>query len=231
MKVINIILILSMLCNYSIESKDGDKMDGFEIMQIPENIKAIMLSKTIYENSIMKFDDLKYLKVKYYGYDDLDHVGEIIVYKDLAEETINIFKELYENKFPIEKMVLPDYYDGKDEFSMRDNNTSGFNDRPISDIKRSYHQLGLAIDINPLYNPFIIFKTNHLEPANSREYLDRSKKLKGMIDDSSVCVKIFKKYGWQWGGDWTYSKDYQHFEKKDLLDIETFRKEVVSELN
>ncbi|MCL2321461.1 MAG: M15 family metallopeptidase [Oscillospiraceae bacterium] len=218
---LNVLFILSIFLTYSFQNNMDQTID-FEILLIPEDIKLLMLGKTIHENSIMKFDDLRYLKIKYFGYDDLDHIGEIIVYKDIAEEVINIFKELHENKFPIEKIRLPDYYDGSDELSMRDNNSSGFSDRPISETKRSYHQFGLAIDINPLYNPFVIFKKDHIEPANSREFLDRTKKLKGMIDDSSICVQIFKKYNWVWGGDWTYCKDYQHFEKQDVLDIQNF---------
>lgn len=224
MKIIGILVIVSMLFSYSETNKEIGFMKGFEVLSIPEDIKSLMIGKTIYENSIMDFDDLRYLRVTYFGYDENSHIGEIIVYKDIAEEVVNIFKELYENKFPIEKMKLPDYYGGVDEESMRDNNSSGFNDRPVSVTQRSYHQLGLAIDINPLYNPFIVFKNNYLAPGNSREFLDRSKDVKGMITDSSICVKIFKKYGWEWGGDWTYCKDYQHFERQNLLDIHTFRK-------
>ena len=196
-------------------------MEGFEIMQISEDTKSLMMGKTIYEDSVINFDDLRYLKVKYFGYDDNDHIGEIIVCKDIAEEVVSIFKELYKNKFPIEKMKLPDYYAGDDEESMRDNNTSGFNDRPISNTHRSYHQFGLAIDINPLYNPFIVFDTDRVEPSNSREFLVRSKDMKGMINSSSICVQIFKKYGWIWGGDWISCKDYQHFEKQGILDIQS----------
>lgn len=213
-----------MFFNHQSLYSEGNLMESFKIMQIPENIKSFMMGKTIHEDSIISFDDLRYLKIKYFGYDDSDHMGEIIVYKDIAEEVVSIFKELYENKFPIEKMKLPDYYGGDDEESMRDNNTSGFNDRPINSTLRSYHQFGLAIDINPLYNPFIIFDTDHVKPSNAREYLDRSKDLKGMINSSGICVRVFKKYGWAWGGDWIYCKDYQHFEKQNLLDIRTFGK-------
>ncbi len=238
MKKVHTIISILLFCNFlaliwffenikvvdALSNIKEDIKDSFEILEIPEEIKSFMIGKTIYENSILNFDDLRYLNIKHFGYDDNYHEGEIIIYKDVADETINIFKELCEKKFPIEKMRLPDYYDGIDEFSMRDNNSSGYNDRPISITKRSYHQLGLAIDINPRNNPFIIFNTNHLEPLNAREFLDRDKDIKGMIKENDICVKVFEKYGWHWGGYWVGCKDYQHFEKVDLLDIHTFRK-------
>ena len=90
-----------------------------------------------------------------------------------------------------------------------------FNDRPIEGSEvLSYHQLGCAIDVNPLVNPYIKFSTNAILPITGETYLDRTLDEKGMITEESECVKIFKKYGWSWGGDWHSLKDYQHFEKE-----------------
>ena len=111
-------------------------------------------------------------------------------------------------------MKLPCEYGGIDELSMRDNNTSAYNDRPIEGSgATSYHQLGRAIDINPLVNPYIRFSDGEVLPETARQYLDRNRSVKGMINDDSPCVHVFKKYGWTWGGDWNSVKDYQHFEK------------------
>lgn len=33
------------------------------------------------------------------------------------------------------------------------------------------------------------------------------------ISDWDECVKVFAKYGWSWGGNWTSFKDFPHFEK------------------
>ena len=186
----------------------------FEKSEIPQDIKEKMLNVTISDKSHVTFDDLEYLTLTYYGYDDQSHIGNMVVDKQISDEVISIFKELYEVKFPIEKMLLPCEYSGIDELSMRDNNTSAFNDRPIEGSGAlSYHQLGRAIDINPLVNPYIRFSDGEVLPTTAHEYLDRTKQVKGMIYEDDPCVKIFKKYGWVWGGDWNSVKDYQHFEK------------------
>ena len=185
----------------------------FLIEEIPEEIRTLMKGKTIYDDSPIGYDDLRYLTVTFWGYDSEKHLGNIIVNKTIADDTIEIFRILLEHEFPIEKMHLPDYYDGKDELSMRDNNTSGFNDRPLEGTDTlSYHQLGLAIDINPLYNPCINYYTNKLEPTTAEKYLDRSLFEKGMVVADDICVTTFKQYGFTWGGDWNSMKDYQHFQ-------------------
>lgn len=186
----------------------------FKKQSIPLSIQDIMQGVTIHPNSIMKFSDLSYITVTYFGNDGKNHTGHIIMDKNLADETISIFKALLNAKFPIKKMVLPDVYGGVDELSMEDNNTSGFNDRPIdSSGAVSYHQLGRAIDINPLVNPYYKASTNDLQPKTAGQYLDRTLNVKGMIKANDICVRTFKSYGWDWGGDWRTLKDYQHFEK------------------
>lgn len=37
------------------------------------------------------------------------------------------------------------------------------------------------------------------------------------VADWYECVKIFAKYGWDWGGNWKTFKDLSHFEKKNIL--------------
>ena len=71
----------------------------------------------------------------------------------------------------------------------------------------SNHAFGIAIDINPLLNPYV--KKNSVEPEGA----SYNPELSGTITEDSDVVKIFKSYGWNWGGDWTRGKDYQHFEK------------------
>ena len=187
----------------------------FSKSEIPEEIREKMYGKTISDKSHVSYDDLSYLTLSYYGYDDEIHTGNMIVAKELADEVICIFKELLNEKFPIQKMVLPCEFDGIDEYSMQANNTSAFNDRPIEGTGGlSYHQLGRAIDINPLINPYIRFSDNTVLPTTAEPYLDRTLDVKGMINEGSKCVEIFEKYGWNWGGYWNSLKDYQHFEKK-----------------
>ena len=195
------------------ESSGNQNLPVFTKSDIPEDVKVKMHGVTISDSSAVKFDGLSYLTLTYMGYDGKSHTGNMIVDKTLADEVISIFKELYEAKFPVEKIRLASEYGGDDELSMADNNTSAFNDRPATGgTGLSYHQLGRAIDINPKVNPYI--KGNVILPEEGKNYTDRSLDEQGMISKDGVCVEIFKKYGWSWGGDWTSLKDYQHFEKK-----------------
>lgn len=185
----------------------------FSKSDIPDDVRDKMYGVTISGSSRVDFDGLSYLTVTHIGYDGENHTGNLIVDKSLADEVLNIFEELYTEKFPV-KQIKPAYeYGGDDELSMEDDNTSSFNDRPVTGgTGLSYHQLGRAIDINPLVNPYI--KGNVVLPETAQTYTDRTLDEKGMITADGVCVRIFKKYGWTWGGDWKSLKDYQHFEKR-----------------
>ena len=113
-------------------------------------------------------------------------------------------------------MRLIDAYDGDDNRSMEDNNSSAFNYRLIAGTNRlSKHGLGYAIDINPLYNPYIRPDGQGgmlTEPVGSEPYADRSKSFLYKIDEQDLCCRLFKERGYIWGGDWTTVKDYQHFQ-------------------
>lgn len=164
------------------------------------------------ENEEVKLEDLAYIQIKHWGFDDKEHVGELIVHTKVAEEVVDIFRELYEAKYPIEKIKLIDEYDANDELSMSDNNTSAFCYREITGNKGklSNHSYGVAIDINPIQNSYI--KNDIVLPEAGKEYLDRDNIRKGMIVEGDVCYNAFKSRGWTWGGDWKSLKDYQHFE-------------------
>ena len=156
--------------------------------------------------------DIITIKVKYYGFDSRDHIGQLMVNKKIAKEVEVIFKELYDSRFPIERVELIDIYNNDDELSMENNNTYSYCDRKITGSnKKSMHSYGLAIDINPTQNPYI--KNNDILPALSIDYKNRNTVKKGMIIKNDVCYKAFKNRGWTWGGEWKSLKDYQHFEK------------------
>ena len=204
--------------------------DIFLSSEIPADVQDFMWGKTIRKDSLVTFDDLRYLTITYWGFDDQKHVGNLIVNKQISDDVLEIFKVLLENKFPIEKMVLPDYYDGIDELSMEDDNTSAFNDRPIEGSGAlSWHQLGLAIDINPFVNPCfhpnskIIEPTGTerflIEPAGTEKFLDRTLDQPGLIKEGDACYKAFTSRGWDWGGSWNDPdpKDYMHFQKLKKL--------------
>lgn len=166
----------------------------------------------------VKKDRLAYVQLKHWDLNQQSRTGELIVYSDLIMDIIQIFGDLYQEKYPIEKMHLIDNYDANDEKSMEDNNSSAFcsRDMPESIGVLSLHSLGRAIDINPKFNPYYNSKTGIILPKESKPYLDRNKVKPGMIRKGDACYKAFVKYGWEWGGDWQNPDptDYQHFEKE-----------------
>ena len=164
----------------------------------------------------ISYDDIKFLKMKYFDFEGKEHKdGEMIVHSSVSKEVLEIFYILYENKYPINKMKLVEDYNAEDELSMEDNNTSAFNYRLVENSDRlSWHCFGLAIDINPLYNPYIT--GNDLYPKNAVDYVDRTKKFPGKIDAEDLAYKTFTDYGWKWGGNFYGEKDYQHFYKENL---------------
>lgn len=189
--------------------------NDFYISEIPDYIFEKMQGKSYKENCTVPREELRYIHIFHIGFDGKTHEGELIVNKRIADAVLDIFAELYKAEYRIEKVRLIDEYNAEDELSMRDNNSSAFNFRYISyTTKLSKHALGMAVDINTLYNPYIKEVDGRLsiELANAAEYVDRSKDFPHKIDHDDICYKLFVKHGFEWGGDWTASKDYQHFE-------------------
>ncbi|HBE9435932.1 TPA: M15 family metallopeptidase [Clostridioides difficile] len=193
------------------KQEDNNIKPTFSYSSIPDNIKNKMIGKSMPTDEPISFDSLSYLKLTYYGFDEKTHQGEMIVNSELAPEVVDIFKELYEKKYPIEKINLIDDYDAVDEKSMSDNNTSSFCYRTITGTNViSNHGKGRAIDINPLQNPQV--SGNDVTPKVSTVYADRSSTKFGMIRKGDDCYNAFVSRGWSWGGYWK-NPDYQHFEK------------------
>ncbi|MBO5303883.1 MAG: M15 family metallopeptidase [Lachnospiraceae bacterium] len=163
--------------------------------------------------------NLRYLRMLHYDMDGNTYVGEMIVNEKIADTVLEIFKILYENQYPIERMVLVDNYHADDESSMSDNNTSAFNFRQISgSSKLSNHSYGMAIDLNPKYNPYVKTASDGsiiCQPENGRNYIDRTQAFPYKIDENDLAYKLFTDAGFTWGGSWNSVKDYQHFEMEE----------------
>lgn len=204
------------MSNYSGVINQGEP-NMFLIEHISQDIKDRINGKSYGKDCTVPYEDLRYVRVLYWGFDNQPHEGELIVNKAIAEDIVDIFKELYEHKYPIEKMILVDEYDADDNASMADNNTSAFNFRLIDNGsgKLSKHSYGLAIDINPLYNPYVrtVKGKTVVSPENGTEYADRTADCPYYIKKDDICYKAFTSRGFVWGGEWKNSKDYQHFEK------------------
>ena len=191
--------------------------DSFRIETVDDAVFARIEGKSFAKGCTVPRTDLRYLKVMHCNAEGEELEGELICHKDIADDLLAIFKELYKARYPIERMVLIDEYDADDEASMQDNNTSAFNFRFISGTRKlSSHSRGMAIDINPRYNPYVRVRKGRtlISPANAQAYADRSKDFPYKVVKGDLCYRLFKKYGFSWGGDWKNSKDYQHFEKR-----------------
>ncbi len=162
------------------------------------------------------YEDLAYVHVLHYDFQAQIQEGELICNQAIAQDLVEIFCELFENQYPIEKIRLIDVYNADDEASMADNNTSCFNYRTVSgSTKLSNHSYGRAIDINPLYNPYVRTRDGKelISPDNAVPYADRSADFPYKIDREDLCYRLFTAHGFEWGGAWNSSKDYQHFQK------------------
>ena len=157
------------------------------------------------------------LQVKYIDFEGKTQQGVMICNKAIAKDLREIFAELYKAKYPIERIRPISEYGNDDERSMQANNTSCYCFRNIEgSTKLSKHAQGLAIDVNPLYNPCVRRKkdgTLLVQPSTGMPYVNRSKKFKYKITQKDLCYRLFMKHGFKWGGAWRSLKDYQHFEK------------------
>ena len=173
-------------------------------------------------------ENMVIVKVKYLGFDSVEHEGEIMVFSALADSVKRIFAELLKIKFPVNQIKLINEFDGDDDRSMEANNSSGFNCRYIEGTTiYSMHSYGMAIDINPVQNPFILYQEGNerVLPESGRNYLDRNKLVKGMITPD--VVNIFKKNDFSvWGGEWESMKDWHHFQVSAEL-LEKLLKDIV----
>lgn len=194
------------------DASESSEVSGFSIHPISSTLQATLDELAKPDPSVITYDDLRLVKVLYWGFDNQTHMGELIVHQAVAEEVMEIFEEVYAVHYPIEKIRLISEYQNSDEDSMRDNNTSSFNYREVTNgSELSLHAYGLAIDINPKMNPYV--SEDYVLPANAMAYVDREQSIPGMIQEGDALHQAFTSRGWEWGGDWTRLKDYQHFSK------------------
>lgn len=179
--------------------------------------------KSYRDNDDIQLEDLRYLTIPYYNFENQVILGEMIVNAEIQDDVLNVFKELFNNQYQIKSMRLIDDYweDGcsgndADSNSIEDNNTSCFCYRAVTGGESiSMHGYGRAIDINPQQNPYVEDGAN--SHRNADEYVDNrslSEPHVIMASDEDICYSTFAKYGFSWGGNWENPIDYQHFEKR-----------------
>lgn len=198
---------------YQLDANGEDAF--FAVMDISDDLFARMQGKTYPDSCTVSRDDLRYVRTLHVNQEGDILTGEIVVNAAIADEICEIFRELFDAGYPIERMRLADDYDADDIASMQDNNSSGFCFRPIEGTATlSNHARGMAIDINTLYNPYHRFSDGYTSPPDGAAYLNRSQDFPYKIERGDLCYRLFKEHGYDWGGDWHSLKDYQHFEKK-----------------
>lgn len=181
-----------------------------------EAIESILKNKPECPPEIL--ETLELINVKYLGFDEKFHQGQIIVHRDLQQDITDFFKLAIEHNFPIESAIPISEFQDEDEASMSVNNSSGFNFRFIINTEKiSLHGFGFAIDINPRLNPVKEFSSPEhnpeemivTQPENGEYNLEEP----GTLHENHPLVKFLVEKGWNWGGSWDSFKDYQHFDK------------------
>ncbi|MGN0155983.1 MAG: M15 family metallopeptidase [Lachnospiraceae bacterium] len=195
------------------------QLTGFFYEPIPQYIREKITGISYPEDAVISLDELSYVSVLYNDFSGDTQIGELICNNSIAQDLVEIFEELYRCGYQFEQIALIDEYGGDDTLSMEHNNTSCFNYRVVDgSTKLSKHAYGLAIDINPYYNPYVVFNKDglgetYISPQGSEPYADRTAEFPYKIDENDLCYKLFIEHGFTWGGNWNSCKDYQHFQK------------------
>ncbi len=184
----------------------------FQALSIPTETEARMRGVSYPEGAEIQLSELRYLKLSYVDFDGEEQVGEMICNQAIAQDLLDIFRALYEARYPIRSIRLIDDFGGDDIASMEADNTSCFNYRVVAGTKTlSKHARGMAVDINPLENPCV--RSAGVSPSGGATFADRSRDFPHKIDRDDLCCRLFLERGFTWGGSWRTVKDYQHFEK------------------
>jgi hypothetical protein len=158
--------------------------------------------------------DLRVISLRYWSFDGRVHDGVIVVNKSVLRRLRAVFATMYQRKFPLRSVIPVHKFTGaSDDASMAADNTSAFNCRlavAAGPPAWSRHAYGIAIDVNPVENPYF-FGKRVLPPAGAK-YRDRSKPHPGVIRKGDPIYKKFIATGFHWGGAFS-NPDYQHFER------------------
>ena len=190
----------------------------FSIAAISPDMLKKLTGTSLIKDGPVKSSSLRVVNISYWDFSGKPrHNGQLIVNESVAKEVMEIFKGLWEMKFQLECVRPICEFDGDDDKSMANNNSSAFCAREITGKPGTWskHSYGTAIDINPIQNPYV--KGEKVLPAEGKAYTDRTRQKKGMLTEKAI--KLFTDRGWEWGGNWNSLKDYQHFEKPQKKDI------------
>ena len=153
------------------------------------------------------------MRLAYWGFDGRRQLGTLVVNRRVAFYAVSrAFRRLYAARFPIRRMVPVSAYRGSDSASTAADNTSSFNCRAAvgsATWSWSMHAYGLAIDVNPVENPYVL--RGRALPLRPVPATSTARAARPMAVEGGVLVQAFDDAGWGWGGRWSGSTDYQHF--------------------
>jgi D-alanyl-D-alanine carboxypeptidase-like protein len=175
-------------------------------------VTRAQLGSSWHEGCPVPPSSLRRLRLGYWGFDAKPHVGALVASSRATGDLTVVFRRLYRARFPVRRMRTIDAYGANDERSLAADNTAAFNCRYAvgpGPRRWSVHAYGLAIDVNPVENPYL--ESGRVHPRAGKAYLKRSNVRPGMAVRGGLLVSAFAAVGWKWGGRWTGTPDYQHF--------------------
>ena len=181
------------------------------VTRIPPRVRDRIVGSSWRSGCPVPLRKLRLVQVTIHRFDGTKSRGRMIIHRRAAHDVVTVMHKLYRARYPIRRMRLVDAYGADDDRSMAADNTSAFNCRFVAGTSSwSMHARGLAIDLNPVENPYV--SGSHVSPAKGEEYADRTQHRRGMVHAGDEVVRAFASIGWGWGGSWTGStRDYQHF--------------------
>lgn len=151
---------------------------------------------------------LKLITVQYYSTDKKVHQGQVLTNIKIAGKIDSIFRFMLDEKFPIAHAIPIVKYNWNDDLSMQANNTYSFCYR---DQSFSKHARGMAIDINPYFNP-VRWKKGHEDRINKPLGAHYDPSIPGTFYSLHPVVVEFKRLGFHWGHDFKAKNDDHHFD-------------------
>jgi hypothetical protein len=207
---LSMLLVIPLLAGLAPHAHARSGTSGLDVEQC-----AILKQHVLQPGAPVACRQLQIVRFSYVDFDRARHDdGEIMVMAAVAPQVKALFDELLKRRFPLAQARLMEHYQGNDDASMAENNSSAFNDRPITGGSSvSLHAYGLAIDINPLQNPYVQRDAQGrlaYSPPAGQAYGKRQASRPG---SSEQIVELFAQHGFLiWGGDWKKPVDYQHFQ-------------------
>ena len=99
----------------SAQTTDDTGYGSFYVSELPDSVWKNMQGKSYKEGCPVERKDLRYVHVMYVDFAGRSSEGELVVNKLIADDILDIFKQLYKAQYPIERIALIDEYDGDDE--------------------------------------------------------------------------------------------------------------------